>query len=138
MSIMGNVAGLGAVQPDWAQTDERMADFIRNKPDLPGMAGSLEEVARLAQGALPRSGGTMEGAVHMGGNALTGLGAPEADTDAATKGYVDSHSTGSRWLEAVLQRKGIQAQVEYWGYDVDHDWPWWYKMVAHYVPQLLG
>ena len=30
MSIMGNVAGLGAVQPDWAQTDEKRADFIRN------------------------------------------------------------------------------------------------------------
>ena len=43
----------------------------------------------------------------------------------------------TRWLEAVMQRKGIHAQVEYWGYDVDHDWPWWYKMVEHYVPQFL-
>jgi len=43
----------------------------------------------------------------------------------------------TRWLENVMQRKGIHAQVEYWGYDVDHDWPWWYKMVEHYVPQFL-
>ncbi|MBQ6839570.1 MAG: esterase family protein [Oscillospiraceae bacterium] len=43
----------------------------------------------------------------------------------------------TRWLEQVLRRKGIIAQVEYWGYDVDHDWPWWYKMVEHYVPQFL-
>ncbi len=43
----------------------------------------------------------------------------------------------TRWLEDVLRRKGIRAQVDYWGYDVDHDWPWWYKMVEHYVPQFL-
>ena len=43
----------------------------------------------------------------------------------------------TRWLEDVMRRKGIRAQVEYWGYDVDHDWPWWYKMVEHYVPQFM-
>ena len=43
----------------------------------------------------------------------------------------------TRRLDAVLRNKGIHAQVDYWGYDVDHDWPWWYKMVAHYVPQFL-
>ena len=45
------------------------------------------------------------------------------------------HST--RRLEDVLRRKGIHAQVDYWGYDVDHDWPWWYKMVEHYAPRFL-
>ena len=43
----------------------------------------------------------------------------------------------TRRLEGVLRSKGIHAQVDYWGYDVDHDWPWWYKMVAHYVPRFL-
>ena len=43
----------------------------------------------------------------------------------------------TRRLESVLRSKGIHAQVDYWGFDVDHDWPWWYKMVAHYVPQFL-
>ena len=43
----------------------------------------------------------------------------------------------TRWLENVLREKGINAQVDYWGYDVSHDWPWWYKMVAHYVPRFL-
>ena len=43
----------------------------------------------------------------------------------------------TRRLDAVLRQKGIHAQVDYWGYDVDHDWPWWYKMVEHYAPQLL-
>ena len=43
----------------------------------------------------------------------------------------------TRWLESVMRRKGIHAQVDYWGFDVDHDWPWWYKMVEHYAPQFL-
>lgn len=43
----------------------------------------------------------------------------------------------TRCLESVVLQKGIHARFEYWGYDVDHDWPWWYKMVDYYVPQLL-
>jgi len=43
----------------------------------------------------------------------------------------------TRRLDEVLRRKGIYGRVEYWGYDVDHDWPWWYKMVEYYVPQML-
>jgi esterase/lipase superfamily enzyme len=43
----------------------------------------------------------------------------------------------TRRLESVMRDKGIHAQVDYWGYDVDHDWPWWYKMVAHYAPRFL-
>ncbi len=41
-------------------------------------------------------------------------------------------------LNHVLRSKGINATVDYWGHDVDHDWPWWYKMVEHYLPHLLG
>lgn len=44
----------------------------------------------------------------------------------------------TRRLDEVLCRKGIHARMEYWGHDVSHDWPWWFKMVEHYVPQLLG
>ena len=40
-------------------------------------------------------------------------------------------------LAHILYEKGIHAQVEFWGHDVDHDWPWWYKMVECYLPQFL-
>lgn len=40
-------------------------------------------------------------------------------------------------LNHVLRTKGINATVDYWGYDVDHDWPWWFKMVEYYLPFLL-
>ena len=43
----------------------------------------------------------------------------------------------TRRLEGVLRQKGIHAQVEYWGHDVDHNWPWWFKMCEVYVPQFL-
>lgn len=41
-------------------------------------------------------------------------------------------------LNGVLRQKGIHATVDYWGHDVDHDWPWWFKMVTHYLPYLLN
>jgi len=44
-------------------------------------------------------------------------------------------STGR--LKQVLQDKGIHAQVDFWGYDVNHDWDWWFKQCDHYVPQFI-
>jgi len=41
---------------------------------------------------LPKSGGTMTGAIAMGTSKITGLGTPTAGTDAATKSYVDGPS----------------------------------------------
>ena len=43
----------------------------------------------------------------------------------------------TRTLHRILVEKGIPAWVDYWGYDVNHDWPWWYKQAAYFVPQLL-
>ena len=43
-------------------------------------------------GLLPLRGGTMTGAIAMGGNKITGLGDPAADGDAAPKKYVDNLS----------------------------------------------
>jgi len=45
--------------------------------------------------ALPKTGGTMSGAIAMGTAKITGLGDPTADQDAATKTYVDSAVSGA-------------------------------------------
>lgn len=46
-------------------------------------------------------GDTMSGNLNMGGNTVTGLGAPIAGSDAATKNYVDALTTGLSWKQAV-------------------------------------
>ena len=125
MSIMGNVAGLGAVQPDWAQTNEKSADFIRNKPDIPGMAADMEEVRDLAERALSRSGGTMSGPVDMGGRKITDLAAPADPGDAANKSYVDGKRlsgtvslTASGWsggAQAVSVSGILATDMPHWG-----------------------
>lgn len=44
---------------------------------------------------------------------------------------------GTRRLDAVLREKGIHAWVDYWGLDVNHDWPWWKKQIRYFLPQVL-
>ncbi|MBR2001401.1 MAG: esterase family protein [Firmicutes bacterium] len=41
-------------------------------------------------------------------------------------------------LEQIFREKGIDIWVDWWGYDVNHDWPWWYKQVEYFVPKLLA
>lgn len=43
----------------------------------------------------------------------------------------------TRRLDAVCCAKGIKTRFEYWGYDVDHDWPWWFEMVRTYAPGFV-
>lgn len=102
MSIFGNVAGMGAIQPDWAQTDERRADFIRNKPDFSDVGEAFAQVRALAEAALPKAGGTLEGDLFMDGNQLMGLPDPREETGAATKGYVDM-----KLLSVVVQLPAV-------------------------------
>ena len=51
--------------------------------------------------------------------------------------WEDDLKASTARLQEVLRNKGIRAQVDFWGHDVDHDWPWWFKMVEYYVPQFL-
>lgn len=43
----------------------------------------------------------------------------------------------TREMKDVLAQKGIQAWVDLWGYDVDHDWPWWKKQILYFLPYVL-
>lgn len=40
-------------------------------------------------------------------------------------------------LKELFEQKGIHIWVDVWGSDVNHDWPWWHKMVEYFVPKLL-
>ena len=42
-----------------------------------------------------------------------------------------------RYLESVFREKGINAWCDFWGYDVNHDWPWWFKQMHYFLPIVL-
>jgi len=39
----------------------------------------------------------------------------------------------TRKLEAAFLAKQIPAFVDYWGYDVNHDWPWWRIQIVYFL-----
>lgn len=43
----------------------------------------------------------------------------------------------TRRVDELCRQKGIHMWVDYWGYDVNHDWPWWHKQAAYFAPHLL-
>lgn len=43
----------------------------------------------------------------------------------------------TRILQDIFREKGIQAWVDFWGYDVNHDWPWWKVQTRYFLPYLL-
>ena len=44
----------------------------------------------------------------------------------------------SEQLSDVLWKKGVPNNLDLWGHDVDHDWPWWRKMLDLYIGERLG
>ena len=42
-----------------------------------------------------------------------------------------------RYLQSVFEQKGIHAWCDFLGYDVYHDWPWWFKQLHYFLPKML-
>lgn len=102
MIIRGNTVATNMPRADFAQTDSTKASFILNKPDFEKTAQTAESAKKTAEAALPKSGGSMTGDIAMDGKKVTGLPTPSADSDAATKKYVDERkATTSATLNAA-------------------------------------
>jgi len=43
---------------------------------------------------------------------------------------------GTRTLAAKLAEKGIPHDLDLWGHDSAHDWPWWRRQFAHHLPRF--
>ena len=43
-----------------------------------------------------------------------------------------------KFLESVFREKGIHAWCDFWGFDVNHDWPWWFKQMRYFLPFILN
>ncbi len=42
----------------------------------------------------------------------------------------------TRRLQEILARKEIPAWIDFWGYDVNHDWPWWRIQFPYFLKSL--
>ena len=78
------------------------ATTLQNARNINGVSFNGSANITIADGTkLPLAGGTMSGAIAMGANKITGLGAPTTSTDAATKQYVDEVAEGLKTKPAV-------------------------------------
>ncbi len=39
-------------------------------------------------------------------------------------------------LEEILKALGVPAWFDYWGHDVNHDWPWWQRQLPYFLKSL--
>lgn len=60
---------------------------------------------------------------HCSINLVTGQGAYEAPGESIR-------------FSDMLNSKGIPHNLDLWGSDVNHDWPWWRKMLPYYIERL--
>ena len=44
----------------------------------------------------------------------------------------------TRALGSICREKSIPAWFDYWGHDVNHDWPWWYRQMNYFLGHLFG
>lgn len=51
--------------------------------------------------------------------------------------WEDAMLADAHELKRILDNKGIPAWIDFWGHDVNHDWPWWHKQLPYYLRHVL-
>ena len=44
---------------------------------------------------------------------------------------------GNKEMEIILKEKNVPAWVDFWGYDVVHDWNWWQVQIRYFMKKVL-
>jgi len=44
----------------------------------------------------------------------------------------------TRRLQELLAAKNVPAWIDFWGQDVNHDWPWWRVQFPYFLHHLYG
>lgn len=44
---------------------------------------------------------------------------------------------GTRELDGILTKMNIPHFSDYWGFDVNHDWPWWKKQIVYFFDSFV-
>ncbi len=50
--------------------------------------------------------------------------------------WEDAMLADARELGRILAAKGVPAWIDVWGGDVNHDWPWWRRMMPYFLDSL--
>ena len=51
--------------------------------------------------------------------------------------WEDEALADTRRMDDIFKAKSIPAWVDVWGYDVNHDWPWWYRQMNYFLERIL-
>jgi esterase/lipase superfamily enzyme len=51
--------------------------------------------------------------------------------------WEDAMLADARALQHILEEKQVPAWIDYWGHDVNHDWPWWRKMLPFFLDKYF-
>lgn len=51
--------------------------------------------------------------------------------------WEDEMRIDAQAMKNLLKEKDIPAWVDFWGYDVNHDWPWWRKQLPYFLSFVL-
>lgn len=43
----------------------------------------------------------------------------------------------TREMARLLGDKGLHVELDVWGFDSAHDWPWWQRQLAHHLPRFV-
>ncbi len=77
---------------------------------------------------------------HLSGDHLEWLRGRVRPVLVVGEGPWEVHPTSSlpsaRRMAALLGDKGIPHELDVWGHDSAHDWPWWCKQIAHHLPRF--
>ncbi len=77
---------------------------------------------------------------HLGGDHLQWLRERVFVLLVVGQGAWETDPTGAlpstRHLAGLLADKGIPHELDLWGHDVAHDWPWWQRQIAHHLPRF--
>jgi len=52
--------------------------------------------------------------------------------------WEDGNIDEARAFGYILHAKGISHELDVWGHDVSHEWPWWRRQARHHVARALG
>ena len=52
--------------------------------------------------------------------------------------WEDQMRRDSGLLDGILNDKNVPHWADFWGYDVNHDWPWWKKQLPYFMEHVLA